>query len=229
MQGRHIARELALMLLFQLEHTDTSLPTALPAHFDASATLRQAVQALATMAADQLADATIDLKQALDALAELESNDETNLSRPLHQANQPVTLPRSDAARKVMQDALHATQLVSETLRAPHLLANLERPDIRAYAEAMVKLTLANAPALDATITAHASDDWPVKRLPKLDRLILRLAVAELTLERVNDPAVTVNEAILLAKTFSQEESYRFINGVLDSVCKAERGSGLPA
>jgi transcription antitermination protein NusB len=53
-----------------------------------------------------------------------------------------------------------------------------------------------------------------------LDRLILRMAACEMMRDRSTPPAVVINEALELAKTFSAEESVKFINGMLDAIRK---------
>jgi N utilization substance protein B len=70
-------------------------------------------------------------------------------------------------------------------------------------------------------IDSHIADvleNWSIGRLSRIDHNILRLAVYELT--RMNDiPArVTIDEAIELAKTYGDQESGRFVNGVLDQI-----------
>ena len=51
-----------------------------------------------------------------------------------------------------------------------------------------------------------------------LDRLILRMAVCEMQRERQTPAAVIINEALELARTFSSEDSVKFINGMLDGI-----------
>jgi N utilization substance protein B len=51
-----------------------------------------------------------------------------------------------------------------------------------------------------------------------VDRLILRMAVCELLRDPETPPAVVINEALELARTFSTEESVGFINGILDAI-----------
>ncbi|HJU29282.1 MAG TPA: transcription antitermination factor NusB [Candidatus Binataceae bacterium] len=65
---------------------------------------------------------------------------------------------------------------------------------------------------------ADALENWSIGRLSRIDHNILRLAVFELT--RINDiPArVTIDEAIELAKAYGDQESGRFVNGVLDQI-----------
>ncbi len=53
-----------------------------------------------------------------------------------------------------------------------------------------------------------------------LDRLILRMAICEMIRYPGTPPAVIINEALELARTFSTEESVKFINGMLDAIRK---------
>lgn len=58
-------------------------------------------------------------------------------------------------------------------------------------------------------------ENWSLERLPKIERTILRLAVYELQFMKETPPNVVVNEAIELSKTFGDEKSSKFVNGVL--------------
>ena len=62
--------------------------------------------------------------------------------------------------------------------------------------------------------------NWKFDRIAKIDLAILRLAIYELKFCREIPPVVTVNEAIELGKMFSQADSKRFINGILDKLIK---------
>ncbi len=65
---------------------------------------------------------------------------------------------------------------------------------------------------------ARASTSWPLDRMAVVDRLVLRLAVAEL-LEPDGPPtAVVIDEAVELAKTYSTDDSGAFVNGILSAV-----------
>ncbi|NET39783.1 MAG: transcription antitermination factor NusB, partial [Cyanothece sp. SIO1E1] len=59
--------------------------------------------------------------------------------------------------------------------------------------------------------------DWQVKRLPQVDRDILRIAITEIMFLGVPDK-VAINEAIELAKRYSSDDGHRFINGVMRRV-----------
>jgi N utilization substance protein B len=101
------------------------------------------------------------------------------------------------------------------------VLADLPvRPD--PFAAALVEGVEAAGAELDELIGAYAVD-WTIDRMPVIDRLVLRLATYEL----VHDPGVptgaVVSEAVELAKTYSTDDSGRFINGVLGSIATAVR------
>lgn len=69
---------------------------------------------------------------------------------------------------------------------------------------------------LDQTIEPKLKD-WSIQRLLKTDRIILRMATFEL-LHSDTPPKVIINEAVELAKQFSDEGHYKFINGVLSNI-----------
>lgn len=73
--------------------------------------------------------------------------------------------------------------------------------------------------ALDAQIRA-ISQGWEVHRLGFIDRSILRLAIYEIVFMDAIPVGVTVNEAVELAKEFGDDESSRFINGLLGTVVR---------
>ena len=74
----------------------------------------------------------------------------------------------------------------------------------------------------DGRITA-ASVGWPLDRMAVIDRLVLRLAVAELLDEQGPPLAVVLNEAVELAKTYSTDESGSFVNGILSTIAAEVR------
>lgn len=67
---------------------------------------------------------------------------------------------------------------------------------------------------IDALISKYA-EDWTIDRMPVIDRNLLRLGVFEILYLSDVPAAVTIDEAVELAKRYSTEDSGRFINGVL--------------
>jgi N utilization substance protein B len=85
------------------------------------------------------------------------------------------------------------------------------------FAEELIHGTIEHIAKIDEEILAHTAN-WKFERIAKVDLAILRLAIYEL-LERGDiPPIVSINEAIELGKTFSNPDSKRFINGILDQM-----------
>ena len=91
--------------------------------------------------------------------------------------------------------------------------------DVKTFANQLVQGTLDHLPKIDPLIASHA-DNWNMKRMAVIDRNILRLGVYELLYMQDVPSKVCLNEAIELAKRFGDDESGKFINGILDSVHK---------
>ena len=100
-------------------------------------------------------------------------------------------------------------------------------PDVKSFAKQLAEGAVAHAPEIDQLITAHASN-WDLKRMAVVDRNILRLGVFELLYVEDVPPSVCINEAIELAKRFGDEESAKFINGILDAIHKASTKKRAP-
>ena len=67
------------------------------------------------------------------------------------------------------------------------------------------------------------SEGWSVDRMPVVDRSVLRLATFELLDERAVPVAVVIDEAVELVKSYSTEDSGRFVNGVLSAIAAEVR------
>lgn len=78
----------------------------------------------------------------------------------------------------------------------------------------LVEGTHTNMADIDEKLKGHL-ENWSLERLPKIERTILRMAVFELTYMEDAPSRVIMNEAIELSKTFGDEKSSRFVNGVL--------------
>lgn len=89
--------------------------------------------------------------------------------------------------------------------------------DYYSFAEELIHGVIQNIEALDQEIVELA-ENWDFKRIAKVDLSILRLAIYELLHRSDIPPIVTINEAIDLGKDFSNPDSKRFINGLLDRI-----------
>ncbi len=89
--------------------------------------------------------------------------------------------------------------------------------DVAAFAGQLVRGVLDNRDRLDA-ILSEASEHWKLDQMAKVDRVILRIAIYEIAIDRRVPTKAAINESIELAKTFSGEEAGRFVNGILARV-----------
>ena len=90
-------------------------------------------------------------------------------------------------------------------------------PEVRAFADALVRGTAEKLAELDGTIEANAAH-WSLARIAPVERNILRLAAYELLFRDDIPERVAINEAIELAKQYGSEESGAFVNGILDQI-----------
>lgn len=91
----------------------------------------------------------------------------------------------------------------------------------REYADLLFDAVTAEAPALDAIIGRHLKR-WKITRLTSVDRNLLRLAITEFRHSPETPGPLVINEALEVARLFSGEGSIEFLNGVLDSIFKAQ-------
>lgn len=89
--------------------------------------------------------------------------------------------------------------------------------DYYQFGESLIHGVIENIDFIDQEIRRYAQN-WAFDRIAKVDLSVLRLAIYELSFRKDIPPIVSINEAIDLGKTFSNEESKRFINGILDQV-----------
>jgi len=92
----------------------------------------------------------------------------------------------------------------------------------RTYAEVLVTTVRSRTDEIDALIDAAASN-WQLSRIARIDLCILRIAVAEMILSADVPVEVVIDEAVELARAYSDAEAPAFINGVLDRVAR-DRG-----
>jgi N utilization substance protein B len=87
------------------------------------------------------------------------------------------------------------------------------------FARHLVLGTIEHLPAIDGLIRELASR-WDFNRINKVDLAILRVGAYSLQHNRDIPASITIDEAIAIAREYSSADSYRFINGVLDSARK---------
>jgi N utilization substance protein B len=202
MQPRRIARELALLSLSQLPNSPEKLRTQ-----QLSNLLLAAIRTLTAEMQDSLSTAAGELQRASDRLL----TSETRASD-------------LQTARVMVQEAIDLTQAainrVATVQELPELIQLANQPDfdVRGYALQIISTVNEHRAEIDQSLE-QALVDWQLNRLARIDRDILRIAVAEIKYLGFQDRvSVAINEAVELAKRYSEEEGHKFINGVLRRV-----------
>jgi len=76
---------------------------------------------------------------------------------------------------------------------------------------------------IDDIIKKHL-ENWDITRVNRVDLAILRISVYTLMFQKEIAPSIVIDEAIGISREFGTDDSYRFINGVLDSIRKTLQG-----
>lgn len=120
-------------------------------------------------------------------------------------------MKRREAREKAVQTLF---QLDNNEMPVEEAISYIIDGPLDPFYEKLVRGTVENAQQLDDEIT-NKLENWSIDRLPKIERTVLRLAVYELLHNEDVPDKVVLNEAIELCKTFGDEKSGRFVNGVL--------------
>ena len=113
---------------------------------------------------------------------------------------------------KSFQEDVTIVELIENALE-------LEIFPTNAFAENLAKKVYANLDEIDALINENLVG-WSAKRISKVSRAILRLAVCELLYSENMPVGVAINEAVEIAKKYATTEDASYVNGVLGTIAK---------
>lgn len=88
------------------------------------------------------------------------------------------------------------------------------------FASIIVKGTIDNISQIDELIDSHLSANWSKDRINKVTLAILRTSIYELKFQSGSNPKIVIDEAINIAKEYGADDSFKFINAVLDKIGK---------
>ncbi|MES2178760.1 MAG: transcription antitermination factor NusB [Gemmatimonadota bacterium] len=91
-------------------------------------------------------------------------------------------------------------------------------PEERQVAGPIVRIVASKGRELDAQL-AEVTTNWRLERIGAIERCVLRLAAAELTIG-VTPPKVIIQESVTLAERYGSAASAKFVNGVLDALAR---------
>ena len=195
MQLKSISRELALLLLGQIKKKDIN-------KLNIESLLSKAIESLTQHWREQLDSCASQLEKANQELLDSE-----------FQGDAGLLIKSRNHLKTCLIDSEHILNCLSESIELPRLLALVDQKEIRDLALRRVDLVIEKQDDIDHKLDS-VMEGWRLKRLPRIDRDILRLAWVDLI--DFNTPmAVTCNEAVNLANRYSDEQGRRMINGVL--------------
>jgi N utilization substance protein B len=87
------------------------------------------------------------------------------------------------------------------------------------FSRAIIAGAIENIGDIDRMIKDHL-ENWDISRLNRVDLAILRMSIYSLMFQKDIPASIIIDEAIGICREFGADDSYRFINGVLDSIRK---------
>ncbi|MGK7925797.1 MAG: transcription antitermination factor NusB [Spirulina sp.] len=202
-QPRQTSRELALLSLSQIRGSAEKIQQQ-----SLNDLILAAIRTLVAEARDTLSMASEEVQRGVDRLGGSDTR-ATDLQSSKTMVKEAIELTES------------ALNRVGYAVDLPEFIHLADRQEVQEYALELIGTVKRRKAEITEAIETSLVD-WQFHRIPQVDRHILSLAVAEIVF--LNVPTrVAVNEAVELAKRYSDEEGARFINGVLRKVADNER------
>jgi len=134
---------------------------------------------------------------------------------------------RRYAREKVLQ-ALYAYQLNGEglTKHSDAMLLEIHSEHDRAFGRKLINSVAANSDELIRYIKDKVSN-WEIERIAVIDKILLKMGIAEILYFEDIPPKVSINEIIEMSKEYSSANSGKFINGILDAILTDLKKDGM--
>lgn len=157
---------------------------------------------------------TLEIESAIES-----ASDELNRSNDLLFKSE-TRATNLGSARMMLKDSIALTQKainrIGNIVDIPEFVQLSKTHEVREYALELMTTVDRRKQEIE-TMLNEVMVDWTLNRLTQIDANILRLAVAEMTFLSI-DHKIAINEAIEIAKIYSDDDGYRFINGVLRKI-----------
>ncbi len=212
METRSASRELALLALFQLPKNPEKL-----AKTDLQAIVLAAVRTLADHAKQNAKNAEAYFIQTERYLLNYKSEHPSNESE-VHKLN-PVQIPDTDEFARHLDNCYQAISYIREAVTIPELYWHYNNSDVQEFTLSLISNFINNKDEVNSLIE-ETTKTWDMTRIRKIEKGILRIAVAEMVTTS-SPKAVIVSEAIKLGNKYSTEDGVKFINGVLGDISES--------
>ena len=90
------------------------------------------------------------------------------------------------------------------------------------FASFIISGTIDHLDEIDNLISSHLSSSWTMERINKVSLAILRTSTYEIKFQAGSNPKIVIDEAVNIAKEYGSDDSYKFINAILDKIEKNE-------
>ena len=110
------------------------------------------------------------------------------------------------------------SELSTEEVTQPSENAKEERT----FASLIIAGTIDHVDEIDKIIESHLAETWSLDRLNKVALAILRISTYEIKYQKNVSAKIIIDEAVNIAKDYGTDDSYKFINAVLDKIGKDE-------
>ncbi len=215
MQARRASRELALIIFSQIgKEIDKFNPN------DFEQMILGSVRTLISNCSDEISIVTSELSNVREFVEDFENNHPDNLSRPIDAINIPVEMPLTSKMKEDIDIIMNVAEKSMSALEVAELSVLSGQNDVKRYVQKIISAYKDKKSDIDNVIKELASG-WDIDRLFKIDKDILRIAIAELLFVKDAPVKVIIDEALELAKKYSTDESPSFINGILAKVVEA--------
>ena len=105
------------------------------------------------------------------------------------------------------------------------ILSDIESGVDKDFGIELINKVVANRKELDAKISERVAN-WEMERIALIDKILLRIGIAEILYFPDIPPKVSINEVIEIAKNYSTSNSGKFINGILDAILTQLKNDG---
>lgn len=140
-------------------------------------------------------------------------------------------MPVKKTIRRILREkslqVLYAYEMNGDGLQnlIDDILSDISNKKDREFCEKIVNAVIAHRKDLDDRISERVNN-WEMDRIALIDRLLLRIGIAEIFYFPDIPPKVSINEVIEIAKDYSTSNSGKFINGILDAILTELKNSG---
>lgn len=212
MQARRAAREIAFILFSQLDKKINCYNDK-----DFEEIILKSVRTLTNSAAEELKITSSALFEIKDFICDYEANDASNLERPFGVSDLPVQIPMTSDMVGRIDELINVSEKALFALEIAEMAALQENCEVKSYIMKIAGEYKINAEFIDEQIKKHAHG-WDINRLVKMDKDILRIAIAEMLFVKDAPLKVVIDEAVEMAKKYSTDDSASFVNGILGQI-----------